>query len=46
MHIRQFLGCPQVAASPLAAALGLPESSHFRLTFAQSFNSPGLISLH
>ena len=31
----------QVAANPLAAALGRPESSHFRLTFSQSFNSLG-----
>jgi FHS family L-fucose permease-like MFS transporter len=31
----------QVAANPLAAALGRPEGSHFRLTFSQSFNSFG-----
>lgn len=31
----------QVAANPLAAALGKPEQSHFRLTFSQSFNSLG-----
>jgi FHS family L-fucose permease-like MFS transporter len=31
----------QVAANPLAAALGPPERSHFRLTFSQSFNSLG-----
>lgn len=31
----------QVAANPLAAALGKPEVSHFRLTFSQSFNSLG-----
>jgi FHS family L-fucose permease-like MFS transporter len=31
----------QVAANPLAAALGPPEGSHFRLTFSQSFNSLG-----
>jgi FHS family L-fucose permease-like MFS transporter len=31
----------QVAANPLAAALGRPEGSHFRLTFSQSFNSLG-----
>ena len=31
----------QVAANPLAAALGPPESSHFRLTMAQTFNSMG-----
>jgi len=31
----------QVAANPLAAALGRPEQSHFRLTFSQSFNSLG-----
>jgi len=31
----------QVAANPLAAALGKPEGSHFRLTFSQSFNSFG-----
>jgi len=31
----------QVAANPLAAALGSPEGSHFRLTFSQAFNSFG-----
>jgi FHS family L-fucose permease-like MFS transporter len=31
----------QVAANPLAAALGPPEKSHFRLTFSQAFNSLG-----
>lgn len=31
----------QVAANPLAAALGAPEGSHFRLTFSQAFNSLG-----
>ena len=31
----------QVAANPLAAALGTPERSHFRLTFSQTFNSLG-----
>lgn len=31
----------QVAANPLAAALGPPESSHFRLTLSQTFNSVG-----
>lgn len=31
----------QVAANPLAAALGAPERSHFRLTFSQAFNSVG-----
>ena len=31
----------QVAANPLAASLGSPERSHFRLTFAQAFNSLG-----
>jgi FHS family L-fucose permease-like MFS transporter len=31
----------QVAANPLAAALGKPEQSHFRLTFSQTFNSLG-----
>jgi FHS family L-fucose permease-like MFS transporter len=33
----------QVAANPLAAALGLPERSHFRLTIAQAFNSLGVV---
>lgn len=31
----------QVAANPLAAALGKPEGSHFRLTLSQTFNSFG-----
>lgn len=31
----------QVAANPLAAVLGPPEKSHFRLTFSQAFNSLG-----
>lgn len=31
----------QVAANPLAAALGSPERSHFRLTLSQAFNSLG-----
>jgi FHS family L-fucose permease-like MFS transporter len=31
----------QVAANPLAAALGDPRYSHFRLTFSQSLNSVG-----
>lgn len=31
----------QVAANPLAAALGDPARSHFRLTFSQTFNSFG-----
>jgi FHS family L-fucose permease-like MFS transporter len=31
----------QVAANPLAAVLGSPERSHFRLTFSQAFNSLG-----
>jgi FHS family L-fucose permease-like MFS transporter len=33
----------QVAANPLAAALGPPERSHFRLTLAHSFNSLGVV---
>lgn len=33
----------QVAANPLAAALGNPEYSHFRLTLAQAFNSLGVV---
>lgn len=33
----------QVAANPLAAALGPQESSHFRLTLAQAFNSLGVV---
>jgi FHS family L-fucose permease-like MFS transporter len=31
----------QVVANPLAAALGRPDRSHFRLTFSQTFNSLG-----
>ncbi len=31
----------QVAANPLAAALGAPEGSHLRLTLSQAFNSFG-----
>jgi FHS family L-fucose permease-like MFS transporter len=31
----------QVAANPLAAALGPPDRSHFRLTLSQTFNSLG-----
>ncbi len=33
----------QVAANPLAANLGSPERSHFRLTLAQAFNSLGVV---
>lgn len=33
----------QVAANPLAASLGSPERSHFRLTLAQAFNSLGVV---
>ena len=33
----------QVAANPLAAALGSPEQSHFRLTLSQAFNSLGTV---
>lgn len=33
----------QVAANPLAAALGPAEGSHFRLTLAQAFNSFGVV---
>jgi FHS family L-fucose permease-like MFS transporter len=33
----------QVAANPLAAALGPQSTSHFRLTFAQTFNSLGVV---
>lgn len=33
----------QVAANPLAAGLGPPASSHFRLSFAQAFNSLGVV---
>jgi FHS family L-fucose permease-like MFS transporter len=34
----------QVAANPLAASLGPPERSAFRLTLAQSFNSLGVVA--
>jgi len=33
----------QVAANPLAAALGPPEHSHLRLTLSQAFNSLGTV---
>jgi len=33
----------QVAANPLAAMLGKPEGSHFRLTLSQTFNSLGTV---
>ncbi len=33
----------QVAANPLVAALGVPDRSHFRLTFSQAFNSLGTV---
>src|SRR3954447_7644075 len=33
----------QVAANPLAAELGAPDRSHFRLNFAQAFNSLGVV---
>jgi FHS family L-fucose permease-like MFS transporter len=33
----------QVAANPLAALLGKPEGSHFRLTLSQAFNSLGTV---
>ncbi len=33
----------QVAANPLAAALGPPDGAHFRLTFSQAFNSLGTV---
>ena len=33
----------QVAANPLAAALGPPQRSHLRLNFAQAFNSLGVV---
>jgi len=33
----------QVAANPLAAALGKPERSHLRLTLSQAFNSLGTV---
>src|SRR3546814_1450937 len=32
-----------VAANPLAAAPGVPERSHFRLTLSQAFNSLGTV---
>jgi len=34
----------QVAANPLAAALGPPERSHLRLTLSQAFNSLGTVA--
>jgi FHS family L-fucose permease-like MFS transporter len=34
----------QVAANPLAATLGPPARSHFRLTLAQSFNALGVVA--
>ncbi len=34
----------QVAANPLAAALGRPERSHLRLTLSQAFNSLGTVA--
>jgi len=34
----------QVAANPLAAALGAPERSHLRLTLSQAFNSLGTVA--
>ncbi len=34
----------QVAANPLAASLGRPERSHFRLTLSQAFNSLGTVA--
>ncbi|MDP5279021.1 glucose/galactose MFS transporter [Sphingomonas sp. DG1-23] len=34
----------QVAANPLAASLGPPDRSHFRLALAQSFNSLGVVA--
>lgn len=34
----------QVAANPLAAALGDPKRSHFRLTLSQAFNSLGTVA--
>ncbi len=34
----------QVAANPLAAALGPQSTSHFRLTLAQTFNSLGVVA--
>ena len=33
----------QVAANPLAASLGSPKGSHFRLTLSQAFNSLGTV---
>ncbi|MEQ1498087.1 MAG: MFS transporter [Novosphingobium sp.] len=33
----------QVAANPLAAMLGPPQTSHFRLNLAQTFNSLGVV---
>jgi MFS transporter, FHS family, L-fucose permease len=33
----------QVASNPLAAALGPPQRSHYRLTIAQAFNSLGVV---
>lgn len=33
----------QVAANPLAADLGPPDRTHFRLNFAQAFNSMGVV---
>src|SRR5262249_51318050 len=33
----------QLAANPLAAVLGPPQRSHFRLTFSQAFNSLGTV---
>ncbi len=33
----------QVAANPLAAKLGKPQGSHFRLTLSQTFNSLGTV---
>ena len=33
----------QVATNPLAAELGPPDRSHFRLNFAQAFNSIGVV---
>ena len=33
----------QVAANPLAASLGKPRGSHFRLVFSQAFNSLGTV---
>jgi FHS family L-fucose permease-like MFS transporter len=33
----------QVAANPLVAELGPPQRSHFRLNFAQTFNSLGVV---